>query len=417
MRAELIAVGTELLLGEGVDTNSAWISARLAEIGVDVYRHVTVGDNLERLVNVLGEAAARTDAVIVTGGLGPTQDDITRDAVAALAGVALERREELVEYVYGYFARGGREMPDRNLVQADIPAGARVLQPVGTAAGFAMPVGTSVVYCVPGPPSEMRPMVERDVLPDLIARGGLSVTLSRTVHTAGITESAVADACAEIVERLDRDGGATLAFYASGGETRVQVRAKAATRAEAEQLLAPVVEQVVRELGPAVVGLDGEGVEHAIGRLLRAAELTLAVAESITGGGIGARLVRVAGASEWFRGGLITYATETKRSLAGLDPGLLAEHGPVSEPTAAGLAMAAADRLGSDIGLGIVGVAGPTTQGDQPVGTICVGVAFPAAGLTRTRTLRVPARDRAEALEFASSVALDWLRRRLAELA
>lgn len=416
MKAELVAVGSELLMGEGVDTNSAWVSARLAEIGVDVYRHVTVGDNLDRLVAALGEAVSRADAVIVTGGLGPTQDDLTRHAVAALAGVELERRDDLVDYLYAYFARGGREMPERNLVQADIPAGARVLAPAGTAAGFAMPVGEAVVYCVPGPPSEMRPMIEGEVVPDLMARGALSVTLSRTVHTAGISESAVADLCAELVERLDREGGATLAFYASGGETRVQVRAKAATRDEAERLLAPVVDEVVRELGPAVVGLDGEGVEHAVGRLLRAAELTLAVAESVTGGGVGARLVRVPGASEWFRGGLITYATDSKRSLAGVDAALLAEHGPVSEPMAEALAMAAADRLGADVGLGIVGVAGPATQNEQPVGTVCVGLAFPAAGFVRARTVRVPSRDRAEVLEFAASVALDWLRRRLAEL-
>lgn len=417
MKAELVAVGTELLLGEGVDTNSAWISQRLAEIGVDVYRHVTVGDNLERLTGALREAAGRADAVIVIGGLGPTQDDLTRFAVAGLAGVPLERRDELVDYLYDYFSRGGREMPERNLVQADLPEGARILPAAGTAAGFSVDLDDgTVVYCVPGPPSEMKVLVERDVVPDLAARSGSWVTLARTVHTAGIGEASVADACAELVERLDRDGGATVAFYASGGETRVQVRAKGATRQEAEAVLGPVVDEVVRLLGPGVAGLDGEGVEHAIARTLLNAGLTLGLAESITGGGVAARLVRVPGASEWLRGGLVTYATEVKQTLAGVDARLLAEHGPVSEATAGALASAAADKLGADIGLGVVGVAGPTTQGEQPVGTVCLGFAFPAMGLVRTRALRVPARERGEALEFAASAALDWLRRRLAEL-
>ncbi|HWH33346.1 MAG TPA: CinA family nicotinamide mononucleotide deamidase-related protein, partial [Egibacteraceae bacterium] len=407
MRAEVVAVGSELLMGEGVDTNSAWISARLAEIGVDVHRHTTVGDNLERLTAVLREAAERADAVVVTGGLGPTQDDLTRFAVARVAGVELERREDLAQWLRDYFARAGREMPERNLVQADIPAGARVLEAAGTAAGFVVELPGSVVYCVPGPPSEMKILMERDVLPDLARRGGLAVTLSRTVHTAGIGEAAVAEACAGLVERLDREGGVTLAFYASGGETRVQLRAKASTRQEAEALLAPVVEEVVALLGPGFAGLDGEGVEHAIARLLREAGLTLGLAESVTGGGVGARLVRVAGASDWLRGGLVVYATDAKRDLAGVDAGLLERHGPVSEPIAAALARAAAERLGADVGLAVVGVAGPATQGDQPVGTVCLGFAFPAMGVERTRTLRTPARERGEALEFAASAALD----------
>lgn len=417
MRAEIVAVGTELLLGEGVDTNSAWISQRLAEIGVDVYRHVTVGDNLERLTAVLGEAAERADAVIVTGGLGPTQDDLTRFAAARLAGVELERREELVDFLRELFARAGREMPEINLVQADIPVGAKVLDPVGTAAGFSVELADgAVVYCVPGPPSEMKVLVERDVLPDLVARGGLSVTLARTVRTAGMSEAGVAEICAPLVERLDREGGATLAFYASGGETRVQVRAKAATREQAELLLTPVVDEVVALLGPAVAGLDGEGVEHAIARALRDAGLTLGLAESVTGGGVAARLVRVPGASDWLRGALVVYATEVKHTLAGLNAELLERHGPVSEQTAGALAQAATERLGADLGLAVVGVAGPTTQGEQPVGTVCLGFAFPGMGVVRTRALRVPARERAEALEFAASAALDWLRRRLGEL-
>ena len=417
MKAELIAVGSELLMGEGVDTNSAWVAARLAEIGVDVYRHVTVGDNLDRLTEVLRESAARADAVIVTGGLGPTQDDLTRQAVARLAGVELQRHDELVQFLYDLFARAGRDMPERNLVQADIPEGGRIFWPTGTAAGFSLELAdATVVYCLPGPPSEMRPMLERDVLPDLVARGGLSVTLSRSIHTSGMGEAGVAEACADIVEQLDREGGATLAFYASGGQTRVQVRAKAATREDAEALLEPVVAQVVAALGSAVTGFDDEGIGHAIARMLGRMDLTVGLAESMTGGRVSARLVEVAGASDWLRGGMVVYATETKAALAGVDAQILHAHGPVSEETAGALAHAAAERLGADVGLAVVGVAGPSTQGDQPVGTVCLGFAFPAMGEVRTRRFQLPGRDRVETLEFAVTAALDWLRSRLTDL-
>lgn len=420
MRAELVAVGSELLLGDAVDTNSGEVSARLAEIGVDVHRHLTVGDNPERLVTALGEAVARADAVVVTGGLGPTQDDLTREAVAAVAGVALERREELVEYLYGYFARMGRDMPERNLVQADLPVGAAILPAVGTAAGFSVEVarpdgGVAVVYCLPGVPHEMRVMLERDVVPDLSRRGGLACTVSRLVRTAGISEAAVADACGPVLERLQAAGNPTIAFLASGGETRVRITAKAPTREEALALSEPVVAEVVERLGTAVGGLDDEGVEHAIARLLLRMGLTLAVGESVTGGGVGARLVRVPGASDWFRGGLVTYATETKERVAGVPAALLAEEGPVSERTAVALAEGARERLGAEVGLGIVGVAGPATQGDQPVGTICVAVVMPAAA-ARSRTVRVPTRARDEIQTFAASGALDYLRRRLTDL-
>jgi nicotinamide-nucleotide amidase len=426
VRAEVVAVGTELLLGEALDTNSAWISGRLAEIGVDVYRHTTVGDNVDRIAAAVREAAGRADAVIVTGGIGPTQDDVTRVAVAGLAGVGLERRPELVAYLERYFAGMGRRMPASNLVQAEIPAGATILEPVGTAAGFAVGVGRAVVFCLPGVPAEMQAMLDRDVLAELRRRGGLATTVSRVVLTAGMAEAAVAEACAPILDRLDAEGAErgeaggranpTVAFLASGGETRVRITGRAASREEALALLDPVLAEVVEALGAGVVGVDDEGVEHAIARLLTRLGWSLAVAESITAGAISSRLVRVPGASRWLRGGLVVYTDEAKTRLGGVEPALLAAHGSVAESTAAALAAGASERCAADVGLGVVGVAGPTTQGDRPVGTVCLGLATPrSAG--RTRTVRLPARDRVEVQRFAASVALDWLRRRLAEVA
>lgn len=417
MQAELIAVGTELLLGDAVDTNSAWIAQRLAEIGVDVYRHTTVGDNPERLAAVLTEAAGRADALIVTGGLGPTQDDLTREAVARAAGVGLQRRPELVEHLRTRFAQRGRPMPENNLVQADLPAGARVLEPVGTAAGFALelPVrGHPVVcYCLPGVPREMQVMVERDVVADLIERGGLSATVSRMVRTAGMSESAVAEVLAPVVERLEGAGNPTVAFLATRGETRVRITAKAGSREAALGLVDPVVDEVRALLGRSVVGLDEEGAEHAVGRLLGAHGWRLAVAESVTGGGVGARLVTVPGASDWFAGGLVVYATESKTRLAGVDPELLRAHGPVSAAVAGALALGAARRLETVVGLGVVGVAGPEPQGGQPVGTVCTGVVV-GGDQPHTRRVTVPALQRPEVLEWAVALALDHLRRDLA---
>ncbi|MDQ3528691.1 MAG: competence/damage-inducible protein A [Actinomycetota bacterium] len=413
--AEVVAVGSELLLGEHVDTNSAWISSRLAEVGVDVYRHTTVGDNVGRMVDALREACARARTVIVTGGLGPTADDLTRVAVARLANVELQRHDEIVAYLYEHFRRGGRQMPASNLLQADIPAGARVLEPVGTAPGFAIDVDGSTVWCVPGVPREMTVMVARDVIPALQRLGAAAATVSRVVRTSGIAESAVDEACAAVTRRLEATGNPTLAFLASRGETRVRLTAKAPDRDAALALLDPLVDELLELLGANVVGVDDEGVESAVARQLRRLGLTLAVAESITGGGVGARLVTVPGASDWFAGGVVTYATETKSRLADVDPSLLEAFGPVSQETAVALANGARARLAADVGLAVVGVAGPTTQGGQPVGLTWVAATLPD-GSWQATSRRLPARSRPDVQEFAVSMALDFLRRQLAEL-
>jgi nicotinamide-nucleotide amidase len=414
VRAELITVGSELLLGEGVDTNSAWISERLTEVGVEVTRHTTVGDRSSHMLAALAEACERVEVVIVTGGLGSTHDDLTRPVVAELAGVRLERHDDLEEDIRAYFANRRLEMPMRNLMQAELPEGARVLPPVGTAPGFVVSVGAATVYCVPGVPREMQVMVARDVIPDLIERGGLAATVSRLVRTAGIPESGVAERLEEVIRELDETGNPTIALLASQGETRVRVTATAASREAADVILSPIVERIIGLLGANVVGVGDEGVEAAIGRQLRRLGLTLAVAESITGGGVAARMVSVPGSSDWLRGGLVTYATDTKVALGGVDPAVLERDGPVAESTAGQLAVGAAAQLAADVGLGVVGVAGPTRQGGRDIGTCCLGVALPGC-LVRTCTVHLPGHTRSDIQEFAASAALDYLRRRLAE--
>jgi nicotinamide-nucleotide amidase len=413
VRAALVAVGDELVNGDVVDTNSAWLARRLVALGVDVRRHVSVDDDLAELTAVLRVAAAAADVVVVSGGLGPTPDDLTRYAVAEVAGVPLERREELVATIRGHFTRRGREMPDTNLVQADLPRGATAIAPVGTAPGFAVEVDGALIACLPGVPSELERMADATLLPLLRRRGGLVATVVRTVHTAGIAESEVAQRAADLVARLASEGGPRLRFLAARGHTRVQVVARGHDAAAARAAADPVVDELVALLGDAVTGLDDEGVEHAVGRSLTRRGWTLAVAESITGGGVGARLVTVPGASAWFSGGVIAYATAAKPALAGVPRAVLDEHGPVSEATAAALAEGVRSRIGADVGLGVTGVAGPTTQGGRPVGTLCVAVALPWAA-TWTRTVELPPRTRVELQQFAGGIALEALRRRLA---
>lgn len=416
LTAEIIAVGSELLLGDGVDTNSAWLSGRLVALGIDVRRHTSVGDDAADLVTAITRAVDEHDLVIITGGLGPTQDDVTGAAVARAAGVGLERRDDLADGIRRFWAERGRDVPPRDLVQADVPVGAVVLTPVGTAPGFTLDIGGALVVCLPGVPSEMRVMTDAQVLGLLQRRGGLQATVTRVVRTAGAAESAVAHRCAVVAERLDDVGDRQLSFLAAGGEVQVRVTARATDRAAAEALATPIIDELVAALGPWVVGLDDHGVEHLIARHMREHGWTLSVAESITGGGIGARLVTVPGASDWFAGGVIVYATQVKSLLVGVPHRLLDDQGPVSEDVAGALAAGVRHRLATDVGLAVVGVAGPTTQGGRDVGTVCLGVVL-ADGTRHTRTVVLPALARADVQRRSVTVALDLLRRRLARAA
>ena len=409
MRAEIVAVGTELLLGQIANTNARWMSESLASIGVDVLHHQVVGDNLERIVEAMRSASSRADVVIVTGGLGPTQDDITRDALGALLEAQMVRHPELEEMLREKFRSfGRREMPESNLRQADVPEGARYLTPSrGTAPGLVadLPGGTRI-YAVPCVPEEMVEMMEGTILPELASEGA-AVVRSRVLRCAGMGESALAE---RVDDLFSGSANPTIAFLASSGEVKVRITAKAATTEAAERLIEPVAEEVLRRLGDVVFTTDDETLEAAVVRLLAGAGATLACAESITGGGVGARITSVPGASEVFVGSGVVYRNEAKAGVLGVSRETREGPGPVSEECAREMAAGARRVFGSDLGLALTGAAGPESHGGSPPGAIWI--ALDGDEVTHARGFRVPGeRDRVR--RWAEQAALDLVRRHL----
>jgi nicotinamide-nucleotide amidase len=428
MRIEIVAVGTELLLGQIADTNSAWLGDRLASAGVTSHFHQAVGDNHERITLAFRTALARSDGIIVCGGLGPTQDDITREAIADVMGVELVRDEEIVDLITGFFASRGRTMSSNNLRQADVPVGATLIpQVMGTAPGLICPLGNKVIYAVPGVPHEMAEMFDRGILPDLRVRmaeaGEEAVIVSRVLRTWGASESGLAEALQGRIDVLNAEdadadgvpaGSVTLAFLASGIEgIKVRITARAETLAEGAALLDREEkadrEAIEAQLGDIVFGIDDESMEVAVAAQLIARGITLGVAESLTGGLIASRLVNVPGASAWFRGGVVAYHEQVKFDVLGVPVGPV-----VSEAAAAAMAQGVCRATGSDVGLGITGVAGPDDQEGVAPGSIFIGLRLPD-GSTSTRELHLPG-DRERVRQYGAISALDLLRRTLIEL-
>jgi competence/damage-inducible protein CinA-like protein len=404
----VVAVGTELLLGQVVDTNSAWIGEQLAAAGIASHHQVKVGDNHQRIVSVLRIALDRSDAVIVCGGLGPTHDDITREAMAEVMGVELQPDAEVAEHIRALFASRGRRMPTNNLRQALVPDGATVIpQTRGTAPGLICPVGSKVAYLVPGVPHEMKEMLERAVLPDLRRRSGDGVVIvSRVLRTWGESESGLDERLRPIIDRLEDTGNPTLAFLASGWDgLKVRLTARAASGVDAAALVDPVEAEIRRVLGVIVFGSDDETMESVVLDLLRQRDLTLGLAESVTGGLVAARLTNVAGASDVLQGSIVSYASDVKFEVLGVPPGPV-----VNEETAMAMAVGARRVLRADVGLALTGVAGPTEQEGVPVGTLCIGYALGEE--LAARTVRLPG-QREQMRELSVISALDVLRRRL----
>lgn len=411
MRCDVVAVGTELLLGQIVDTNSSWIGETLASAGVDSLMQVKVGDNLGRIVAAIRQRLEESDAVIVCGGLGPTHDDLTRDALADVMGVRLEMHDDIARKIEGMFAARGRRMAANNLRQAEVPVGARVIEQTrGTAPGLICPVGNKVVYAVPGVPHEMQDMVVRAVLPDLLARAGsTSVIASRVLRTWGESESGLNERLDPIISELDAIGNPTLAFLASGWEgIKVRVTAKAATRDEAHSVLEHWESRIRESVGELVFGVDDDTMESVVLDEFRARGLTLAVAESVTGGLVCGRLTAVPGSSDVLRGGVVSYASDVKFDLLDVTPGPV-----VSESAAIEMAVGVRRLLHADVGLALTGVAGPAEQDGRQAGTLCVGIAM-ADDAATARTLALPAqRDQMRQMSVIS--ALDLLRRTIRE--
>ena len=407
MRAAVVAVGDELLLGDIVNGNAAWLGAELAAVGVPVVHSSMVGDDLDRIVAAVRRAREDADVVLLTGGLGPTADDLTRDAVAAVAGVPLERWPEIEERLRDRFRAYSFDMPEAVLRQADVPRGATPLDnPAGTAPGLRLELDGTLLLALPGPPNELAAVMRAGVLADLATRSG-RVVLTRTLHCAGLGESAVAE---RVEAAVTVPEGVALAYLAGGAVVRVRFTTSAASVPAADEVLAPLVQAAAAALGPAVFGRDDDSLAGVVLAGLRATGATVAVAESLTAGLLGAALTELPGSSDAFRGGVQVYATDLKATLAGVPEAVLAEHGAVSAATAEALATGVRDRLGASHGLALTGVAGPDRQEGHPVGTVFAAVAD-ADGVT-SRLVRLPG-DRSRVRLLAVTVALDLLRRRL----
>ena len=409
MRCSVVAVGTELLLGQIVDTNSSWIGEQLAANGIDSLLQVKVGDNHQRIVDVVRSALREADAVIMCGGLGPTHDDLTREAIAEVMGVELVMHDDITQVIRHIFESRGRRMADNNLQQAMVPVGATVIhQTRGTAPGLMCPVGDKVIYAVPGVPHEMQDMMERAILPDLRARSGdTSVIASRVIRTWGESESGLNERLNPIIAQLEEVGNPTLAFLASGWEgIKVRLTAKGADSQQAHAVLDEWQAKVLDVVGDVVFGFDTDNMETVVLNLLREQGLTFGLAESVTGGLVSGRLTSIPGASDVLRGSVVSYASEVKFDLLDVPRGPV-----VSEDAAVAMAEGARRVLGADVALSLTGVAGPTEQDGQPVGTLCIAVAINGR-VTVSTTLRMPGqRDQMRQMSVISS--LDFLRKQL----
>ncbi len=406
MIVEVVAVGTELLLGQIVNRNAATIGERLAAAGMDHYHQAVVGDNLDRVAAVLRIALGRSDAVIVTGGIGPTQDDITREAICAATGREMAFSEDHAEWLRARWAARGREMPTSNLRQAQYPEGAAfVPNAKGTAPGLAVEHDGKVIFALPGVPEEMIAMLDGYVLPALVERAGgeRSVLVNRVIRTWGETESRIADLLGDLFAAAENP---TLAFLASSGEIKIRLTARAGDEAAAQTLIQPVEAEVRRRLGPRVFGADADTVEAVLLRELGERGWTLGTAESATGGMVAARLTSVPGASQSFVGSVVAYTAELKRSLLDVPAGIIDEHGVVSEPVALAMAAGACRRLGAAVAVAVTGSAGPDPL-EQQAGTMVIAVQTPEGA--RARTLRLPG-DRERVRAFATAAALHLAR-------
>jgi nicotinamide-nucleotide amidase len=417
VKAEIVAIGTELLLGDVVNGNAAWLGHELAAIGVDVEQTTVVGDNMARIATILAAACERSDVVITTGGLGPTQDDLTREALARLTGSPLIRDPDLEAALIARYGEVGRpDFARNNLRMADRPRDAAALpNAAGTAPGLRMTHRDTVLYALPGVPTEMRDIFSTWVREELADRAGRgSVLLSRQLHTVGIWESEVAQRLADLDAELGVSGNPTLAYLASQGQTLVRITAKAASADDAVALIDAVDVRVRAALGDVVYGVDDETLDSVVQSALLRAGATVATAESLTGGLLGAALTKIAGSSATYRGGVVAYATDAKRGLLDVPAELLEQRGAVDPEVALAMAHGCRARFAATYGVATTGVAGPTEQDGKPVGTVFVALVGPA-GHTAVRELKLRG-DRDRIRQATVTAALDMLRRRLGGL-
>ncbi len=408
--AEIVTIGTEMLLGDLVDTNTAWISQRLAALGVSMYRHTTVGDNTDRIIGALRDASSRADLVVTTGGLGPTSDDLTNACLGTLTGRPMVEYPEARRHIDEKFAKFGREPTQSNYKQALFPEGTELIpNPLGTAPGALVEWEGTLFTTLPGVPAEMKRMFEETLEPLIRERSDGSI-VSKTLHFAGIGESALAERVQDFLDASDP----TVAPLAGQGRVRLRITTRAATEEEALGKIRPVEEEILDRLGEYFFGEDEETLESSVGRLLAERGATVALAESCTGGLISKRLTDVAGSSAYFVEGFVTYSNASKTRLLGVPEETIAGHGAVSEPVARAMAEGARRTSGADYGLSVTGVAGPGGGTDEkPVGLVYVGVADAEGATAEKLDLRAWARSRSSIRERSANRALDLLRLRI----
>jgi len=409
MNAEIVAVGSEMLTPQRVDTNSLYLTGELNNLGVEVVGKYVIGDHLERLASAVRLALSRSEIVILSGGLGPTEDDLTRDAVALALDRKLIYHPEIADALEQRFARLNRKMAEVNKRQAFLIEGAGILpNDRGTAPGQWLEESGAVLMLLPGPPHELKAMFERQCLPRLARLVPPQVIRTVELRVAGMGESDLDQLIAPVYKKYENPATTILA---AAGDIQIHLRARCATQAEADALLVEVAGPIELLLGDRIYSRNGESIEAVVGDLLRKNHATVSVAESCTGGMLGERFTQVPGSSEYFVGGFITYSNEMKIELLGVTPEILAEHGAVSKETAEAMAIGARRRTNSTYALSITGVAGPDGGSEaKPIGTTHIGLAGP----TGTEVLkRQFIGDRARIRSFASQMALDLLRRRL----
>lgn len=406
--AFIIAIGSELLTPSRTDTNSLHLTDQLNALGIEVRQKVIVGDDREALTEAVRHALQHAAVVILTGGLGPTEDDVTRDAVAAALGRPLEFRQDISDAIEQRFRARGRKMAEINKRQAFVIQGAEVLaNPAGTAPGLWIEDGERLVVLLPGPPSEMKPVFEQECLPRFRRRVPGVVIRSRFYRVTGLTESDLDTLIAPVYTKYTNPATTVLA---SAGDIQVHLRARCESEEEAERLLAEVGDPIEALLGARLYSTNGDSLEAAVGALLRARHAKLAIAESLTGGQLGQRITSVSGSSDYFLGGFLTYSDAMKSALLGVDPALIAQHTAVSQEVAAAMAAGARERTGADYAIATTGEAGPKSNTGAPPGTVFIG--FASEGHSEAVRFVMPG-DRNRVRGFSTNAALDLLRRRL----
>ncbi len=412
MNCEIVCVGTELLLGDIVNTNAAWIAKELASMGVNVYYQTVVGDNPERLKNALGTAFSRADMVLTTGGLGPTKDDLTKETAVSFLKGKLVVHEPSLEHITQIFTQSGRSVTESVKKQAFLPEGCIALHNYnGTAPGFIYENNGKVLIMLPGPPREMIKMFDTGVRPYLA--GSDKQLFSTHIRIVAMGESEVADRVADLMD----NSSPTVAPYAKSTETELRVTVAANSREEADALMAPTVEEIKKRIGRYIYGINVSSLEERVFNLLNEGNLTVSFAESITGGLIAKRLTDISGSSKVFPLGAVTYATEMKEKLIGVDPKTVEEHTVYSAQVAAQMAKGIRELAGTDIGLSITGIAGPDGGSEEkPVGLCYVGISDKNGEYTMEYRLGAKNRGRNMIREFAAGRALDFLRRHLEDI-